>query len=205
VDQEVFRPGPPVEEFQFDVAYVGNNIKGEELARRYLLPATDFNFGLFGNWRIPADDPTPNIFRLGRRLRHRRAIRNTPPVFNTLRAFSRGSIANHLTPQLYRSCRIILNTTGDDSRDCGVITLRTFEVLACRGFLITDFAPPEIQNCVVVSTGGADLREKIAFYLAHPEARNEIAANGYEYAQKFGLMRQRAASLRLYLTQVLTG
>jgi len=53
VDTELFYPREKEEEFDFDVAYVGNNIKGEVRTNKYLLPATQFNFGLFGNWHIP--------------------------------------------------------------------------------------------------------------------------------------------------------
>ena len=61
--------------------------------------------------------------------------------------------------------------------------MRHFEITACGGFMLT-YPTPELpsffeigKECEVFYSE-ADLLEKIAFYLAHPEKRHEIAAAG---------------------------
>ncbi|MEE9393936.1 MAG: glycosyltransferase [Planctomycetota bacterium] len=64
-----------------------------------------------------------------------------------------------------------------------IITLRTFEALACGGFLIAerhdDLLELFADGKELVSYGSMnELKEKIAFYRAHPEARLMIAEAG---------------------------
>jgi spore maturation protein CgeB len=62
---------------------------------------------------------------------------------------------------------------------------RNFEVPACRAFLLTTYVP-ELENYygidgeVVCFTGYDELRDKIRYYLAHDEERENIAARGYQ-------------------------
>ncbi|WP_082349210.1 TIGR03032 family protein [Planktothricoides sp. SR001] len=68
----------------------------------------------------------------------------------------------------------------------GDLNLRTFEVLASGGFLLTDKLSPqagldllfEDGKHLVYYTDEADLREKINYFLNHPQAAQAIAANG---------------------------
>jgi len=184
VDTSLFQPRPPEERYAFEVSYVGNDIKGEERSNLYLLPATHFRFGLFGNWR------TQKLFWRNR------------PYQRVFAKISRGKIPQEDVPKLYSSTLINLNCTAQDCVDWDVITLRAFEVLACRGFLITDRVPAaerELKDCVVFTDGGPDLEEKIAHYLKWPEERERIARNGYEYAIRFATIESRMATLLDYL------
>ena len=52
VDLDVFYPREKNNNFNYDCAFIGNDIKGTESAMKYLFPAAEFNFGLFGNWKI---------------------------------------------------------------------------------------------------------------------------------------------------------
>ena len=52
VDLDFFYPREKNNHFNFDCAFIGNDIKGTESTMGYLFPATEFNFGLFGNWQI---------------------------------------------------------------------------------------------------------------------------------------------------------
>jgi len=52
VDTEVFHPMQAGERYSHDVAYIGNDIKGEERTLLYLEPATRFDFALYGNWHL---------------------------------------------------------------------------------------------------------------------------------------------------------
>lgn len=187
VDTSLFNPHPREERYAFEVSYVGNDIKGEERSNLYLLPATRFRFGLFGNWR------TAKMFWKNR------------PYQREFAKISRGKIPQEDVPKLYSSSLINLNCTAQDCVDWDVITLRAFEVLACRGFLITDRVPAaerELEDCVVFTDGGPDLEEKIAHYLERPDERERIARNGYDYVVRFATMKSRMATLLDYLKDI---
>ena len=115
---------------------------------------------------------------------------------------SRGKIPQEDVPLLYSSSKINLNCTHQDCVDWDVITLRTFEVLACRGFLITDKVPiaeNTMQGCMVFTNGGNDLTEKIQYYLEHDTEREKIAQKGYEYVTRCATIEMRMKELISYL------
>ena len=193
VDTDHFHPRPKRPEFEFDVAYIGNDIKGEHRSNLFLLPAAEFHFGLFGNWKI---------------VRHRFKFWKNwfLPLYRTLfEKLSRGRIAQDDVPALYSSARVNINCTAQDCVDWDVITLRTFEILACRGFLISDKVPlaeTELAGGVVFTDGGDDLRDKIRHYLAHPAEREAIAAKGFAYVLEHATIRKRMADLSAYLLEL---
>lgn len=194
VDTEFFYPRTPQKEYEFDVAYVGNDIKGEEATMRYLYPAINFNFGLFGNWKIPKY-----------RLKFWKNLKKRPPYQKIFEKISRGKIPQEHVPILYSSAKINLNCTLPICIDWDVITLRTYEVLACKGFLITDIvksAYESMKECMVFTTGGDDLKEKIEYYLKNEKERKSIAQNGYEYVIKNATIDVRARELINYLGEL---
>ncbi|SJZ68030.1 spore maturation protein CgeB [Trichlorobacter thiogenes] len=191
VDVETFRPVPKEACYAFDVAYVGSDIKGEERTVRYLVPATGYNFGLFGNWVIPR-----SRFRIWKNWGKR------PNYQKTFEKLSRGKIPQADVPILYSSTQINLNCTAQDCVDWDVITLRTLEVLACKGFLITDrvsAAERELDGCVVFTDGDDDLVKKIRYYLDHPQERDAIALKGYQYVIQHATIERRAEKFLAYL------
>ena len=184
-DTSFYYPRDPEDRLKFDVAYVGNDIKGVQTSMKYIYPAVDSGFALFGNWTIPKREK----FRI-----------EAAPYRKKFDEISRGRIPEEDVPIMYSSSKIILNTNIPQSRELGVISLRTFQVLACRGFLISDPVygmEEELKGCVVFTEGYADLRDKIRYYLAHEDERRAIAQKGYEYVTG---RSQSAASLaeRLY-------
>jgi spore maturation protein CgeB len=117
-------------------------------------------------------------------------LRTQPPYRGVFAKLSRGKIPQDEVPVLYSSARININCTLQDCIDWDVITLRTFEVLACGGFLITDEVPSLKQVCgdaAVITTGGTDLESKIEHYLSHEKERKEVAATGPEVARRFSI------------------
>ncbi len=199
VDNSFFYPREYRQDYDFDVAYVGNDIKGTERTIRYLLPACDFRFGLFGNWQ----DPEPS---LKRRCMFWRPPEEIPAYKRDFFRLSRGKIPQESVPALYSSARINLNCTHQDCVDWDVITLRTFEVLACRGFLITDRVPvaeKTMQGCMVFTDGGKDLSDKIRYYLEHTEEREKIAKSGYDYTIRHATLAMRMKELITYLEGIL--
>lgn len=197
-ETDFFSPQPPKPEYSFDVSYVGNDIKGIERTMQYLYPAVDFNFGLFGNWQPPhisIKKPWENLRLL-----------SLPAYKWKFPKISRGRIPQPDMPALYSSSKINLNCTLQSCVDWDVITLRTYEVLACKGFLITDNVPSlndELKGGVVITTGGDDLRKKIAYYLEHEDERRQIAETGYAIVTKAATCRSRADLLVEYIKSVL--
>lgn len=87
--------------------------------------------------------------------------------------------ATHINLNLHSSVGTDELVTGGD-----FVNPRTFEVASCGAFQLVDertllsesFAEDELATF----TSLADLKEKIAYYLAHPDLRNAIAAKGRE-------------------------
>lgn len=193
-DTSVFKPVPKEAAYAYEVAYVGNDIKGRARSEAYLCPALGYDFGLFGNWA-----PTYG-WKLWKYLR---------PVPEYKKVFGRiheGKIPQEKVPVLYSSAAAVLNCTAQDAVDWDVISLRSLEVLACGGFLISDRVPSaekELRDCAVFTDGGKDLSEKIQYYLARPEERLRIAAKGPGYVLKNAALSVRVDALLGYIGTLL--
>jgi len=198
VNTEYFYPRKKDERFDFDVAYIGNDIKGEVRTTKYILPASKFRFGLYGNWL----DPRVQIRERLKFWKHRNAIPEYKKIFFKL---SQGKISQQDVPSLYSSVKINLNCTHQDCVDWDVITLRTFEVLACKGFLITDKVPiaeKTMQDCMVFTEGGNDLTKKIEYYLDNEKERESFAQRGYEYTLQHASLESRMNNLLSYIQEI---
>lgn len=191
VDTDVFNPKAIEEKYVFDAAYVGNDIKGVERTEAYLEPALDFNFGLYGNWKIPK-----SRFRIWRNWFQSHA--NYKKKFE---AISRGKISQEDLPVLYSSSKINLNCAIEDCVQWDVITLRTLEVLACDGFLISDrvaSAEELFGDFIVFTDGHEDLQAKIKYYLEHESERLAMAKSGGEFVRKHFSIKSTALNLLNY-------
>ena len=88
----------------------------------------------------------------------------------------------------------------------GVVSLRVYQILACRGFLISDPIPAaekQLQGKIVFSDGGRDLAEKISYYLVHEKERLDIAQKGCDYVLGSETVAMRAKKLLNYLEGLL--
>ena len=91
-------------------------------------------------------------------------------------------------PLIFHFSKINLNPTAK-SIQTG-LPLRLFDVLACEGFLLTNyqseltdyFTPGQELECY---TGEDDLLSKTEYYLTHENDRKEIAHNGYLALEKY--------------------
>lgn len=86
------------------------------------------------------------------------------------------------TPKIYHCSKINLNITAKPIQSG--IPLRVFDVLGCKGFLITNYQPEIVDYFepgvdLVIYDSMEDLQRKIAYYLEHDEERKQIAENGY--------------------------
>lgn len=199
VNTDLFYPRKKDDRYDFDVAYIGNDIKGEARTLQYLLPAAQFRFGLFGNW------PEPGASRI-QKLQFWKTYDPIPEYRKIFSRLSRGKISQEDVPILYSNARINLNCTLQDCVDWDVITLRTFEVLACKGFLITDKVPiaeKTMPGCMVFTEGDNDLTQKIEYYKDHEKEREMIAQSGYEYTLSHASLDSRMKELLTYIDGIL--
>ena len=91
--------------------------------------------------------------------------------------------SNHVMPYIFKCSKINLNITAKSIKTG--LPLRIFDILACQGFLITNFQseiPEYFEDGVDLVTYDSipDLKEKVNYYLNHDEERKQIARNGYE-------------------------
>jgi len=81
-------------------------------------------------------------------------------------------------PKLYNASKISLNISTPQRRTG--LPSRIFDSMVCGGFLLSDYLPEleeffEIDREVVVYKSMPDLREKVEYYLSHPEECQKIA------------------------------
>jgi spore maturation protein CgeB len=212
INTDTYRPIEYDKNFDYDVAFVGNDIKGPKRTTRYLLPAVKFDFGLFGNW--------PNQYSKGGKtfkkvlaglldfdavgmimfikyfidMLFHRGLAYT----KTLSEISKGKISQEDMIKLLSSSKISINFTMQGSVDLDVLNYRILEILACKGFVITDRVPiveKLLKDCVVITNGGKDLENKIQYYLDNPEERKKIAENGYNYVMENFTAKAKAKEL----------
>jgi spore maturation protein CgeB len=192
VDISTFNPKSRDHCLSYEVSYVGNDIKGRERTEAYLQPATEFNFGLYGNWKVGH-----HRLRFWKNWFH-------PSYRKRFEKLSCGKIPQEMVPVLYSSSKINLNCTAKDCVDWDVITLRTLEVLACDGFLISDRVPSAealLGDYVAFTDGHNDLTEKIRYYLANDGKREEMARAGGEYVRNNFSVTATADNLLNYIEE----
>ncbi len=151
MDPQVYHPRPSTPRFETEVCFLGNFSKEGRPAvhaARYLVPATEFRFDLWGSGWEEAE----------------------PPI---LRAYDRGRLPVRFGPVVYTSAKIILSHHSLLQRQDEMPSGRFIDALACEAFVISDYMPPleAFSRYLVFTTGGEDLRDKIRHFLAHPEER----------------------------------
>ncbi|MFH1742192.1 MAG: glycosyltransferase [bacterium] len=109
------------------------------------------------------------------------------------------------TPWIYRNSLINLNIFNVQCIDSP--TIRVYDILACGGFLLTEYRPCLEEEFAVgedleTFRTPEELREKIEYYLANESLRRQIARRGqikvlenYTYVQRGREFLQRARSL----------
>ena len=90
-------------------------------------------------------------------------------------------------PLIFNQSKINLNITTKTIQSG--ISQRVFDVLACGGFLISNYQEELFEfftpgKDLEIFTDLEDLHEKIDFYLSHEAARKEIALCGYDTVTK---------------------
>ena len=101
-------------------------------------------------------------------------------------------------PVVFRKSRINLNLTTRSIKTG--LSQRIWDVLACRGFLITNYQeeiPGFLQpgRHLVMYEDYDELKELIRFYMTHEEEREEIAVNGYNEVKARGKVLDRVIDM----------
>lgn len=174
-NSKLYRPLPPDPRFESEICFLGNYSKegrSAEHAARYMLPATDFQFDIWGSGWESAQ----------------------PPI---LRQFNRGRLPVKLTPVVLSSCKTFLSYHSRLHRQDDMPSGRVFDALACEAFVISDYMPSlEIfEPYVVFTTGGDDLREKIRYFLMHPEARDAKVCGARSFILHYHTNAHRAKEI----------
>ena len=110
-----------------------------------------------------------------------------------------GYLPNNYLPVLCSSAKIVLGLHSvDDSLT--MMSMRTFEVLGCGGFYLTQWTPAieyHFKNHyhLVWSKSAAETRELVDYYLAHPEEREKIALQGQQEVYAHHTYHHRAEDL----------
>ena len=109
----------------------------------------------------------------------------------------KGMITNAELVRYYSATKIALNqhrtiaSAKDDEEQhvAGAYSLgpRAFEIAACKAFQLCDDARPELHEVfdgsVPTYTDGADLKNKIGYYMDHPDQREALARAAYQRVQ----------------------
>lgn len=104
----------------------------------------------------------------------------------------------------YSNCDVLLNDHWADMKEKGFVSNRIFDGLAAGAFIITDKVEgmdPELRQCVAVYENGEDLRNKIGYYLQHPEERTSMASKGQELVRNKHTFQQRVDTMIRFLEE----
>jgi len=126
-------------------------------------------------------------------------VHGVPPG---LQAHFRGPALGEAMLQVLAAAKICVNTHGNFMRYGG--NMRLFECAGLGAFQLVDDRPGVHEwfadgEHLVVYRDADDLRDKVAYYLAHDEERRQIAAAGRRHALQEHRMDQRLARLEKLL------
>lgn len=175
-DPEMFFPQPE-EVYQVPVSFVGNDIRGPVVNRRYLVPAMPFGLVVYGNnW--------------------------SPPLSEV----SRGKLPMPDLPKLYSGSRVNLNAHLLEHVEWETINLRIFDILACGGFIVSDHfkaLSDTFGDALVYTSGNEDLWAKLVHFLNDPAERARRAQEGRRLVLGGHTYQQRMQDVVTHLREIL--
>jgi spore maturation protein CgeB len=156
-----------LQEFGGDVSFVG---AGYYNRRKLFEGLVDLDFGIWGNDWGMCDALRRFIRRDGARV----------PTEDIVKIFNASRININLHSSTYHEG---VDPAGD------FVNPRTFEIASCGGFQLVDYRSDladffEIGKEIVCFENLGDLRDKIAYYLGHPQEREAIAERGRRRARR---------------------
>jgi spore maturation protein CgeB len=107
-------------------------------------------------------------------------------------------VAEHEKAKAFNAAKIVLNTMH--YAEIEGVNQRVFDATGCGAFLITDWNPalPELfepEREVVTFRTRQELKEKVDYYLAHPEERQQIAGRGYARTHRDHTIQNRVSRI----------
>jgi len=179
-DHEMFVPQKVTEGpyHQVPVCFVGNDLRGLEVNKKYLYPAMQFGLKIWGKspWQPP------------------------------LEGIRQGGLPLEDMSALYTNSKVCLNVHILEHNTAGTINGRVFEVVLCGGFLISDnsWATKEVfGDSVILTEGDDDLVEKLSFYLANEEERKRRSIEGRKIALAAHTYEHRVETVLDYIKEIL--
>lgn len=153
VDPELFYPEPYDPQFNFNTCFVGNNIRDKTTTEQYILCAEKYGLAIFGN----------------------------PQAWN--RSCCYGKISIDDERKLYSSSKICLNAHLSEHLEFGSFNFRIFNILACKGFIISDysdFLQSEFDGCMFLAHNQTEVEDRIQYYLNNPSYTEPYRIKGFD-------------------------
>jgi len=102
----------------------------------------------------------------------------------------------------YSSSKICLNAHLEEHLEYGTFNFRIFNILACGGFVISDyshFLEQEFGECMIFSNGYDDLRNKVDYYLANQHETDKFRERGFSLIKEKHTFMHRMTELTNWL------
>jgi len=167
-DLDLFNKKTYSEAFDHNLCFVGNKIRNEGTNQRYLFAAKNKGLAIYGN----------------------------PLAWNS--EYCKGKISIPDEAVLYSSSKICLNAHLEEHLRYGSYNFRIFNILACSGFVISDWSPQlekEFGESIIFTDGFDDLNKKIDFYLANPTETVKFREAGFELIKNKHTFKHRMNDL----------
>lgn len=163
---------------QVPVSFVGNDLRGLELNRRYFYPAIPFGLKIWGKtpWQPPLEE------------------------------VRQGGLPLEDMATLYTNSIINLNVHILEHIEYGTINARIFDILACGGFILSDFSQGVVdifEDSIAYTDGDNDMTDKLRFYLEDSEERKKKSEKGRKIVLSDHTYEIRAKSILKYLKEIL--
>lgn len=157
-----------------DIAFVGNNIRGDAINEQYIAPALPW-LTIYGN-------------TAGWKEKYLKRCK--------------GKIPQAKLPVLYSSAKICINAHLSEHIRYDTVNFRIYNILACGGFVLSDSTRTlegEFKDCLVTTSGGEDMVGKIQHYLNDEKSRKEMANRGKDLVLSRHTFPKRVQTILHYL------
>lgn len=177
-DPDFFKPEPAGGQFAHPVSFVGNSIRNHQVNQRYYSPAIPFGLVIYGKsrWLPPLD------------------------------GVCRGKLPMPDLPKVYTQSLINLNAHLTPHAEWGTMNLRIFDILACGGFILSDYVDTLEQtfgDAIAYTDGYEDAWAKLVEYLANEEERKRRSQEGRKLVLSNHTYAQRMKIVKAYLQEIL--
>ena len=172
VDPDIFYPTNTDQRLAHNCCFVGNNIRDKATTKKYILSARDKGLVVYGNQAGWNDN------------------------------ICVGKISLEDERALYSSSKICLNAHLDEHLEYGSFNFRIFNILACKGFVISDYSTyleDEFKDCIVFTEGDNNLREQIDYYINNIETTDTYRQAGFNKVLEKHTFKHRVQEFLLWI------